>query len=154
MNWNEVPRSLQLKYLRAAAITAAQLGRLVEKVERDSTDRKPLKLMLRRFYGLAAWAGLYGLAAISVAAQLGAHDCSTLAGSRVMPQPAHFEQIRALVGVLRQAIYRQRTTGGISEEILWASPSPEDLRSAVPLPLPPPWRPSGAPNRGTPCWTP
>jgi hypothetical protein len=141
MDWHQIPRPLQLKYLRAAAITAAQLGRLVEKVERDPGDPEALKLMLRRFYGLAAWAGLLGLAAISIAAHLGEHDCATLAGSRVVPQPAHLEQIRALVGVLRQEIYRQRTTGGISEEILWAGPSPEDRRSAAP-PSPP--RPSPA----------
>ncbi|HEV3075896.1 MAG TPA: hypothetical protein VHB47_15855 [Thermoanaerobaculia bacterium] len=64
MNWHEIPRSLQLRYLHAAAITVAQLGRLLAEVERDAGTGglQALKLMLRRFYGLAAWAGLNGLA--------------------------------------------------------------------------------------------
>ena len=132
MNWHEIPRSQQLRYLHAAAITVAQLGRLLAEVERDAGGRQALKLMLRRFYGLAAWAGLHGLAAVSVAAQRGEHDCATLAASLVVPQPAHLDQIRAQVDALRREIYRLRTTGGICDEILWAMPSPEGLVSAAP----------------------
>ena len=140
MNWHEIPRSLQLRYLHAAAITVAQLGRLLAEVERDAGTggRQALKLMLRRFYGLAAWAGLNGLAAVWVAAQRGEHDCSTLAASHVMPQPAHLDQIGAQVDVLRHEIYRLRTNGGIGDEILWAMPLPEGLLSAAPAPPPRP----------------
>ncbi|HVR10934.1 MAG TPA: hypothetical protein VMW75_23025 [Thermoanaerobaculia bacterium] len=140
MSWHEVPRRLQIRYLHAAAITAAQLARLVGELEQDSGDRSALKLMLRRFQGLAAWAGLHGLSAISVAAQLGEHDCATLAGGGVVPQPAHIEQIRTLIHVLRQQIYRQRTTGGISEEILWARPAPQEPATAAPATPRPPYR--------------
>jgi len=138
VNWHEIPRSLQLRYLHAAAITAAQLGRLLAEVERDAGGRQALKLMVRRFYGLAAWAGLHGLAAVSVAAQRGEHDCATLAASHVVPQPAHLDQIRAQVDTLRHEIYRLRTSGGICDEILWAMPLPEGLLSAAPAPLPRP----------------
>ncbi len=124
---------MQLRYLHAAAITVAQLGRLLEEVVRNPGDRASLKLMLRRFYGLAAWAGLHGLAAVSVAAQHGEHDCSTLAASRVAPQPAHLGQIRALVDALRHEIYRLRATGGICDEILW----PKLSHPARPPPWPP-----------------
>jgi hypothetical protein len=133
VNWHEIPRSLQLRYLHAAAITVAQLGRLLAEVERGAGagGRQALKLMLRRFYGLAAWAALHGLAAVSVAAQRGEHDCSTLAASQVVPQPAHLDQIRAQVDALRHEIYRLRTTGGICDEILWAMPLPESARAGV-----------------------
>lgn len=130
MNWYEVPRLLQLRSLHAAAITVAQLGRLVEELERSPEDREALKLMLRRFHGLAAWSGLHGLAAVAVAAKLGEYDCSTLAGAREVPLPAHLEQIRGLVNALRQEIYRQRTTGGIAAELLWAGTRPESHEAA------------------------
>lgn len=133
MSWQEIPRHLQIKYLHAAAITAAQLARLAARLEQDRGDRIALKLLLRRFQGLAAWAGLHGLSAIAVAAQLGEYDCSTLAGANVEPEPAHLGQIRALVDVLRQEIYRQRTTGGLSEEILWARPAPAELDAPADL---------------------
>ncbi|MBV8202055.1 MAG: hypothetical protein JOZ15_15655 [Acidobacteria bacterium] len=123
---------MQVRYLHAAAITAAQLARLVGELQHDRGDLEVLKLMLRRFQGLAAWAGLHGLATIAVAAQLGEHDCATLAGTRVVPEPAHLEQIGALVGVLRQQIYRQRTTGGVAEEIVWAPPAAKDAGLAAP----------------------
>ena len=138
MTWHEIPRSLQLRYLHAAAITVAQLGRLLAEVERDAGTggRQALKLMVRRFYGLAAWAGLHGLAAVSVAAERGEHDCATLAASHVMPRPAHLDQIGAQVDVLRHEIYRLRTNGGIGDEILWAMPLPAGLLSAAPAPPP------------------
>ena len=112
----------------------AQLARLIGELEQDCGNRDSLKLMLRRFQGLAAWAGLHGLATISVPAQLGEQDCATLAGGGFTPQPAHLEQIRTLVHILRQQVYRQRTTGGISEEILWARPAPKDPETAAPAP--------------------
>jgi hypothetical protein len=144
VSWQEIPRNLQIKYLHAAAITAAQLARLGASLEDDSGNRGTLKLLLRRFQGLAAWAGLHGLSAIAVAAQLGEHDCSTLAGANVVPEPAHVEQIRALVHALRQEIYRQRTTGGFSEEILWARLAPADFAATVETPPPAP-APSSSP---------
>jgi len=130
MNWHEIPRPLQLKYLHAAAITVAQLGRLVRELEQDPDDWDVLKLMVRRFHGLAAWSGLYGLAAVAVTARLGEHDSSTLAGAQVLPQPGHLAQIRRLVDALRQEIYRLRTTGGIAEEALWARPWPQSHGAA------------------------
>ncbi len=136
MSWQEIPRNLQIKYLHAAALTAAQLSRLAAQLDQDRGDRIALKLLLRRFHGLAAWAGMHGLAAIAVAAQLGEHDCATLAGANLVPEPAHVEQIRALAQLLRQEVYRQRSTGGISEEILWARLAPSELGAAVgPRPL-------------------
>jgi DNA-binding response OmpR family regulator len=130
VSWHEVPRRLQVRYLHAAAITVAQLVRLVGELEQDCGNRGALKLMLRRLQGLAAWAGLHGLSMIAVAAQLGEHDCATLAGAGLVPQAAHLEQIRSLVHVLRQQVYRLRTTGGISEEILWARSAPKDADPA------------------------
>jgi hypothetical protein len=130
MNWHEISRPLQLKALRAAAITVAQLGRLVEELAQAPNDWDLLKLMLRRFHGLAAWSGLHGLAAIAVAAKLGEHDCSTLAAAQVVPQPAHLAQIRGLVDALRRMIYRQRTSGAIADEILWVKPRPESHEAA------------------------
>jgi DNA-binding response OmpR family regulator len=137
VSWHEVPRKLQVRYLHAAAITVAQLSRLVGELEQDCLDRDALKLMLRRFQGLAAWAGLHGLSTIAVAAQLGEHDCATLVGAGVVPYPAHLEQIRSLVHILRQQVYRLRTTGGISEEILWARPAPNDADPAAAPHAPP-----------------
>jgi DNA-binding response OmpR family regulator len=132
MNWHEVPRRLQVRYLHAAAITVAQLERVAGELEQDCRNRDALKLMLRRFQGLAAWAGLHGLATISVAAQLGEHDCATLVGAAVVPEPAHLEQLRSLIRILRHEIYRQRTTGGIAEEILWARSAPREADSPAP----------------------
>jgi len=138
VSWHEIPRNLQIKYLHAAALTAAQLSRLAAQLDQDRGDRIALKLLLRRFHGLAAWAGLHGLSAIAVAAQLGEHDCATLAGANVVPELAHVEQIRALAQLLRQEVYRQRSTGGISEEILWARLAPAELGAAAGQRLPAP----------------
>ncbi|HEV3459047.1 MAG TPA: hypothetical protein VHG32_21045, partial [Thermoanaerobaculia bacterium] len=77
---------------------------------------------------------------IAVAAQLGEEDCATLAGGCISPQPAHLEQIRALVQVLRQQIYRLRTGGGISEEILWARPVATDREPVAAVCSRPPYR--------------
>jgi DNA-binding response OmpR family regulator len=140
VSWHEIPRRLQVRYLHAAAITAAQLSRLTGELEQHGGNRDTLKLMLRRFQGLAAWAGLHGLSTIAVAAQLGEEDCATLAGGCISPQPAHLEQIRALVQVLRQQIYRLRTGGGISEEILWARPVATDREPVAAVCSRPPYR--------------
>jgi DNA-binding response OmpR family regulator len=149
VRWQEIPRSLQIKYLHAAAITAAQLARLAGQLRQDAAGMAVLKLMLRRFQGLAAWAGLHGQAGISVAAQLGEYDCATLAGAGLLPETAQLEQIAALVHVLRQEIHRQRTTAGASDEILWgpaaaapapvplpAAPAPRSLAGSARLPAP------------------
>jgi hypothetical protein len=120
MSWHEVPRSLQIKYLHAAALTVAQLARLAGELQRHAAGIDALKLMLRRFHGLTAWAGQHGLAAVAVTAQQGEHDCATLAGAGMLPEPGHLAQIAGLIQALRHEVYRQRATGAVAEEVLWA----------------------------------
>jgi DNA-binding response OmpR family regulator len=107
MSWSEIPVELRSKYRRAAAMTVAQLARLVNQLDHDPGDVAALKILLRRFHGLAGWGGQYGLAPISVAAQLGEHDCTTLLGGNVVPDRRHLDQIHALIPILRRTLRDQ-----------------------------------------------
>jgi CheY-like chemotaxis protein len=108
----------RIKHLRAAAITAAQLARLLAEL-RQQGDLGALRLLLDRFHRLAAWSGVNGFSAISAAAQCGEHDCSALVGAGIKPEDCHLDQIRALIHLLRREIALQRTSGAICEDILW-----------------------------------
>lgn len=131
------PTGLKSKYLRAAAMTVAQLFRLVGQLRQDAGDTAALRLLVRRFHGLSAFGGAFGLAAVAVIAQIGEHDCATILRTRMPPDRAQLEQIRALVLQLRRVIARQRASGGGGlGEVLPVSPDADAARTSSP-PLPP-----------------
>ena len=132
------PSGLKPKYLRAAAMTAAQLLRLLGQLRQDAGDIAALRLLVRRFHGLSAFGGAFGLAAVAVIAQIGEHDCATILRTRMAPDRAQLEQIRALVLQLRRVIARQRASDGGRREVLPSPPppDPEAARASSP-PLPP-----------------
>lgn len=107
MSWDEIPGDLRSKYLRAAAMTVAQLLRLVGRLQYDPADLAALRVLLQRFHAIAGWGGLCGVPAFTVAGQLGEHDCASLLAASVLPEQRHLDQISALVHLLMREI-RQR----------------------------------------------
>jgi len=107
MCWSEMPDEVRSKSVGAAALTLAQIVRLVTRLQEDPGDLAALRELLQRFAGLAGWGGLHGLAPISVAAQLGEHDCATLLGGNIAPERRHLEQITALIHILRRELRKQ-----------------------------------------------
>ena len=134
---SDSPTGKKPKYLRAAAMTVAQLFRLVGELRQDAGDTAALRLLVRRFHALSAFGGAFGLAAVAVIAQIGEHDCATILRSRLPPDRAQLEQIRALVLQLRRVIARQRAAGagaGLCEVL--PALDPEAARTSSP-PEPP-----------------
>jgi DNA-binding response OmpR family regulator len=108
MSWDEIPRDLRSKYLRAAAMTAAQLLRLLGRLQYNPADAVALRVLLQRFHAIAGWGGRCGVPAFTVAGQLGEHDCAALLAACVVPEARHLDQIRSLVLLLLREIRQQQ----------------------------------------------
>ena len=115
MSWDEIPGDLRSKYLRAAAMTVAQLLRLVGRLQYDPADLPALRVLLQRFHAIAGWGGLCGVPAFTVAGQLGEHDCASLLAASVLPEQRHLDQISALVHLLMREIRQRQATAEIQE---------------------------------------
>src|SRR5260370_29109856 len=138
-----MPSELKIKYLRAAAMTAAQLLSLVAQLRRDAGDAAALRLLVRRFQALSAFGSAYGLAAIAVLAQLGEREGSAILRDGMRPDRAQLEQLRSFVLLLRRTVSRHRAPGeGIDGSLPPPSPAPPRGSPATPPAAPPPARPA------------
>jgi DNA-binding response OmpR family regulator len=131
MSWDEIPGDLRSKYLRAAAMTVAQLLRLVGRLQYDPADLPALRVLLQRFHAIAGWGGLCGVPAFTVAGQLGEHDCASLLAASVLPEQRHLDQIGALVHLLMREI-RQRQAAPEIQEQPDATPEIQEQPAATP----------------------
>src|SRR5258708_3108166 len=136
-----MPSELKIKYLRAAAMTAAQLLSLVAQLRQDAGDAAALRLLVRRFQALSAFGSAYGLAAIAVLAQLGEREGSAILRDGMRPDRAQLEQLRSFVLLLRRAVSRYRASGdGIDESLSTASADHPGVSRENPAAAAPPRR--------------